>query len=104
MGSKLDNTVEAWVKGDATYQDAMDAVSYPTRSIERKGSTSMPTAKVGSTVFSGAVSVLVIGLLNEYYLPTPIEGDMAAALTTVITFAIAYLVPDRTTQGEDVFK
>lgn len=55
----------------------------------------MPTRKVTSTVFSGALATILIGVLNTYVVPGhPISGEMAAAITTVITFAVAYFVPD----------
>jgi hypothetical protein len=50
-----------------------------------------PTAKVSVGVIAAAVVTLVTGVFW-----TKATGSEAAALTTLITFGIQYLVPERT--------
>ena len=54
-----------------------------------------PTRKVLVGGVAGAITTIVVYLLNTYYLPTgkPITGDIGAAITTLLSFALSYLVP-----------
>jgi hypothetical protein len=62
----------------------------------------MPTRKVSSTAFSGALATVLIGVLNTtLFEGNEISGEMAAAITTVVAFAVAYFVPDVSTQGNE---
>lgn len=51
-------------------------------------------SKVGAGLLGGAVTTLVVGLLARYtsYQPDAME---AAAITTVSSFGLAWLVPER---------
>ena len=53
----------------------------------------LPNRKVGSAGLAGALSVLVIWILGESGID--ISAEVAAALTTVLMFAVGYLVPER---------
>jgi len=57
----------------------------------------MPTRKVGSAAFGGAIATILIWVFNTYFLSVPIEGEIAAAVTTVVMSVVAYLVPDAST-------
>lgn len=52
-----------------------------------------PNRKVASGGFAGAVSVLLVWGLNSAGIEVPAEA--AAALTSVVTFAVAYFVPEK---------
>jgi len=54
-----------------------------------------PARKVAAGGLAGALSVLIIWILDTFVLPTDkqITGEVAAALTTVFTFIVSYLIP-----------
>ncbi len=56
----------------------------------------LPYKKVSAGSLAGALSILVVWLLNSYVLPScePITGEVASAMTTVLTFFVAYMVPE----------
>ena len=54
-----------------------------------------PTAKVSAGVLAASVTTLVIGYAKNHGW-TAMDAADSAALTTVITFVIQYLVPERT--------
>jgi hypothetical protein len=54
--------------------------------------TAKPTQKVAYGALAGAVSTIVIWLLKTYA-HIEIPGEVAAALTTVLTFLVSYVVP-----------
>jgi hypothetical protein len=53
-----------------------------------------PVRKVGSGAISGAVTTVIVWLIGATGVPVPPE--VAAALTTIMTFVVAYLVPTGT--------
>jgi hypothetical protein len=54
-----------------------------------------PTRKVMAGGVAGAITTIVVFILNYYVLPQdkPITGDIGAAITTVLSFVVCYLVP-----------
>lgn len=56
--------------------------------------SSTPTRKVGAGAIAGALSVLLVWLLNMF-LPDGkhITPEIASSLTTVLTFVVGYFVP-----------
>ena len=70
-------------------------------------SSSAPTTKVVSGGIAGAISAVAVWILNAFkVLPngTQIPGEIASALTTIVSFVVSYLVPpsgkDRITQSD----
>jgi hypothetical protein len=58
---------------------------------------SAPSRKVGSSALAGAVSIVIVFVLNNYILingQPQISGEVASALTTILTFLTGYLVPN----------
>lgn len=58
----------------------------------------LPTRKVGASGFAGALSIVLVWLVNTFVLtgPTKITGEVASAITTILTFAVGYLVREPT--------
>lgn len=57
-------------------------------------STAMPVRKVLVGGLAGAITTIVVWVLNTYVLGSkPITGDIGAAITTVLSFVISYIVP-----------
>jgi len=56
----------------------------------------LPTRKVGAGALAGAVSIVLVWTLNNLVLtgPTKITGEVASAITTILTFAVGYFVRD----------
>lgn len=55
----------------------------------------VPYKKVSAGSLAGALSILVVWLLNSYVLQgDPITGEVASAMTTILTFLVAYMVPE----------
>lgn len=53
-----------------------------------------PIRKVAFGGLAGAISVLLVWLYNTFVSPgQPMPADLAAILTTVLTFIVAYFVP-----------
>ena len=55
-----------------------------------------PTRKVTAGGTGGAIVIVIVFILNTYkVLPggAQVTGEVAAALTTIISFAVSYLVP-----------
>jgi hypothetical protein len=55
-----------------------------------------PTRKTQAAALGGAIATVVIWALNTFVLKDPsqrITGEVAAALTTIVTFVVSYLVP-----------
>lgn len=72
-------------------------MSAPTQTLTQQptGSTTnwAPTAKVSVGILAASLTTLVLPLLSKANVnPDPAQ---AAALTTLITFVIQYMVPDR---------
>ena len=56
----------------------------------------LPSRKVGASALAGAVSVLVVWILNTFVLtgPMKITGEVASAITTILTFVVGYVIPE----------
>jgi hypothetical protein len=56
----------------------------------------VPTRKVGAGAFAGALSTILVWLINSFILTgtTKITPEIASALTTVLTFLVGYFVPE----------
>jgi hypothetical protein len=56
----------------------------------------LPSRKVGAGALAGAVSVLVVWIINTFVLtgPTKITGEVASAITTSLTFVVGYFIPE----------
>ena len=60
--------------------------------------TIIPRRKVIAGGLAGAVTIVVVFILNTYVTPDrPITGEVSSAITTIITFIASFLVPP----GED---
>jgi uncharacterized membrane-anchored protein len=57
-----------------------------------------PTVKVGSGAIAGAIVVILIWLV-ETFTSVDIPPEIAAALTTIITFATSYLIREPDAPG-----
>jgi hypothetical protein len=57
--------------------------------------TNMPTQKVMIGGLAGAITTILVLILNMYVFPEgqPVPGEIAAAITTILTFAISYWIP-----------
>lgn len=53
-----------------------------------------PTNKVTAGALAGALSVILVYVLNTYVLTPPLSGEVASALTVLLTFVTGYLVPE----------
>ena len=56
-----------------------------------KMQTLIPTRKVTGGALAGAVSTILIAVLNRNDIV--VSNDVAVAITTVLTFAVAYFIP-----------
>lgn len=58
-----------------------------------------PTRKVGASAIAGALTAILVFILNSFVFRDPngvkITGEIASALTTVLTFLVGYIVPDQ---------
>lgn len=54
----------------------------------------VPIRKVTASGIAGALTTVLVFVLNTYIVPSkPITPDIAAAMTTVLAFAAGYLTP-----------
>ncbi|HEY3706885.1 MAG TPA: hypothetical protein VGL22_17615 [Terracidiphilus sp.] len=60
-------------------------------------STGLPVRKVLAGGVSGAITTIVVFVLNNYVLEPHgaklITGDIGAAITTVLSFVVSYFIP-----------
>jgi putative flippase GtrA len=63
-----------------------------------KQATGRPTRKVGAGGVGGAVAVIVVYILQRYA-HINIDATLSAAITTVVTFIVAYLTPPSPTDA-----
>lgn len=61
--------------------------------------TNWPAQKVIGGSIGGAVSTIVIYVLNEYVLSAPLPAEIAAAVTTVVVTIVGYFVPPSARDG-----
>lgn len=54
---------------------------------------SAPARKVLGSALAGALTTIAIYALNTYLLDTPLPGEVAAAVATVIAFGVGYMLP-----------
>ncbi|QXQ07646.1 hypothetical protein KX816_06410 [Sphingosinicellaceae bacterium] len=72
--------------------------------------TDLPRRKVAVGGLAGAVSVILIYVVNHYFLNAPSEalpGDVGAAITLAISFAVSWFMPpsdDETTIADPAVK
>lgn len=52
-----------------------------------------PTRKVIASGVAGSITTILIFVLNTYLLNKPLPAEIAAAVDTLITFLVGYLVP-----------
>jgi hypothetical protein len=57
-----------------------------------KTPTAAPTQKVAAGGIGGAVSVIVIAIL-QHYAKLDIDPTLASAITIVVSFLVSYIVP-----------
>ena len=55
----------------------------------------MPNRKVGASALAGALTAILVGIAGQ--LGLVISGELAAAITTVLTFVVGYFVPEPNT-------
>jgi len=63
------------------------------------GKTSyLPSRKVGAGALAGALSVILVWIINTFVLTgsVKITGEVASAMTTILTFLVGYFVPEPT--------
>jgi hypothetical protein len=60
-----------------------------------KQQNGVPTRKVIAGGLAGALVTIIVIVANTYWLPSekPLPSELAAALTTVLSFIISYVVP-----------
>jgi hypothetical protein len=63
------------------------------------GSQFLPTRKMTVSGLAGALSVVLVWLINTYWPPAgkPVPAEVASAMTTIISFVVGYFVPDPAT-------
>jgi hypothetical protein len=52
-----------------------------------------PTRKVSAGVLAGALSIILVWGVKTYG-GVALDGEIASAITTVMTFLVSYFVPD----------
>jgi hypothetical protein len=66
----------------------------PTTTDSTGKPTNTPTQKVTAGGLAGAVSILVVWGLNTFvFKKEVITGTIASAITTILSFVVAYLIP-----------
>src|SRR6059058_3471015 len=59
-----------------------------------KSTSTVPVRKVTAGGAAGAVTVILVFVINTYVSPAkPLSPEIASAITTVLSFVAAYLVP-----------
>ena len=60
-------------------------------------STGVPTNKVIAGGLAGAITTIIVFVLNNYVLRphqlTELDGTVSAAITTFLSFVVSYLIP-----------
>jgi H+/Cl- antiporter ClcA len=65
-----------------------------------KTNSAVPVRKVAAGGVGGALSTIIIFVLNHYLLKSdPLDGTISAAITTLVTFAVSYIVPPSATES-----
>lgn len=59
-----------------------------------------PTRKVAAGGLGGAAALIIIAGLNHLF-GVEIQGELAAAITTVVAFGVAWLVPEAASKNSD---
>jgi len=56
----------------------------------------LPSRKVGGSALAGALSVVLVWIINAFVLtgPVKITGEVASAITTILTFLVGYFIPE----------
>ena len=54
--------------------------------------TAYPTRKIGAVGIGGALSVLLVWVLESYVLPEPLPAEVIAAISALMSFACGYFV------------
>ena len=62
---------------------------------ETKSTSWAPTAKVSVGVLAGAITLLAVRVI-EHYVHENVSADASSALTSILTFVIQYMTPERT--------
>jgi hypothetical protein len=75
-------TVQRVSRVEADSEDNMVRMQHPA-----------PARKVMGSALAGALTTIVVYVLNTYVLETPLPGEVAAAVATVVAFAVGYLLP-----------
>lgn len=57
--------------------------------------TAAPTRKVTAAGLGGALTVIIVFVINS--LGTEVPGEVASAITTVVTFLAGYFIKERAT-------
>jgi hypothetical protein len=63
--------------------------------------SSYPSTKVAAGAIAGAVTTIIIWVLKSYA-HIDIPGDVGAAITTVLTFIVSYIVPPSSSARDQV--
>jgi hypothetical protein len=59
-----------------------------------KSTSWAPTAKVSVGVLAGAITLLALRII-QHYVHVDVSADTSSALTSVLTFVIQYMTPER---------
>jgi hypothetical protein len=59
-----------------------------------------PVRKVVAGGVGGALATIIIYFVNNYLLASkPLDGTVSAAITTIVTFLVSYIVPPGANEG-----
>ena len=58
-----------------------------------------PARKVVGSTLAGALATVLIYALNTFVLEAPLPGEVAAAVTTILVFAVGYFLPPSERDG-----
>lgn len=61
--------------------------------VSYRQKSARPTNKVVATGLAGAITTIIVWILNTFVLPEPMPAEVVAALTTIIAVLVAYFVP-----------
>jgi len=60
--------------------------------------TGVPAQKVTAGVIAGALTTILVWVLNKYA-NVKLTGEISAAITTLLSFAVSYIVPPAARDG-----
>lgn len=61
--------------------------------VRYRQQSARPTNRVVAAGLTGAITTIIVWILNIFVLPEPMPAEVVAALTTIIAVLVAYFVP-----------